>query len=123
MYICIAYIRVIDGIIKNSCTMKTLMNQIKNGTLLTCLIFLSSCTGDASINSEILSNSSSNQSPAIYMKVHDGEKGNITIYYIYTSKSGDGHSVSLNKGAVHSKSILNALPISFGGAEATLVSN
>jgi hypothetical protein len=120
MYICIAYIRVIDGIIKNSCTMKTLMNQIKNGTLLTCLIFLSSCTGDARINSEILSNSAS---PAVYVKMHQGEGENLTLYYSYSSKSKDEHLASLRKDAVRSNYILNVLPISFGGAEAALVSN
>jgi hypothetical protein len=81
--------------------MKTLMNQLKFATLLTGLIFLSSCTGDATTDSEI---------------------GNITSLN-NGSLSKNNQMAVLIKLSVHPNRIVTAFPISFGTSDATLIAN
>ena len=86
--------------------MKTSMNQLKFGTLLTGFILISSCTGNATINSEKAIASTLNASTALYIG-------------LTSNKS----SASLNKPAVRPNQFVTTFPISFGISETTLVSN
>lgn len=122
MYICIAYIKVIDGIIKSYCTMKTLMNQIKYGTLLTGIIFLSYIS-DLTIDSEMVNKAILNSAPAIGVNEQKSGNENLSLYFSYRSASKDESSASITKRYGHPNHMITALPISFGTSGASLVSN
>ena len=101
--------------------MKTLMNQLKFGTLLTAFLFLSSCTGDASI--DCVKNPTSNSFYSSSMKSQTGECEKLSLSLRYSTTSNNDPATVLLKHSVKPDHFLTVLPISFGPEEATLVTN
>lgn len=94
--------------------MKTLMKQLKIGALLTGFIFLSSCTGDATKVS-FIGDGTSIESPFIT------SERSFTKNYNLLSKNFQ--MAGLTKYPAHPNQIITILPISFGTADAILISN
>lgn len=103
--------------------MKTLMNQLKFATLLTGFIFLSSCTGDATTDSELGNITSLKESPANVVKGNDDNIQNHSYDFSNGSLSKNNQMAVLIKLQVHPNHIITAFPISFGTSDATLISN
>jgi hypothetical protein len=99
--------------------MKTLMTKIKFGALLTGLIFMSSCTNDATFVT-----AAGQVTAAKALSFIASDDGN-------AEKSNFGNNSFLNinpvseltKHGVRPGKIMNALPISFGPVDVTLVLN
>jgi hypothetical protein len=103
--------------------MKTLVNKLKIGVLVTGFVFLSSCTGNAISCSENGNNSEWNASPSIDADILKGNEKKVSLYFSYNSASNNGEITSLSKRSVHPNHFVTALPISFGPADAILITN
>jgi hypothetical protein len=123
MYICITYINVIDGTYNYCCIMKTLVNRLKFGALLTGLLFLSSCTGDATIVSLGGKTADSKEIPVITVKESSSKVKKMSSDLSYSSQSENVQVAVLAKHPVHPNQIKTAMPISFGPSEVILISN
>ena len=94
--------------------MKTLMKQLIIGTALTGFIFLSSYMGDATIVFFIGGNSTI-ESSSITL---DGSSDKN-----YSASSKNDQMAGFTKYPAHPNQIITVLPISFGTADAILISN
>lgn len=102
--------------------MKTFINNLRFGALLTGFLFLSSCTGEETGQSKVMDYTIDNAIISVAEKTSEFEGKNIPVYNgnIRTLKCEPVEV--LKKDRVHSDPIGAAWPISFGTVEAVLVS-
>jgi|WetSurSiteA1Bulk_404760.scaffolds.fasta_scaffold151059_1 hypothetical protein len=98
--------------------MKTLMDKIKFGALLTGLIFMSSCSGNATFTPAADQSSGSKELSYINSEGGQVEKSNFDKSSLKINQVAE-----LTKRGVQAGKIINALPISFGPVDVTLVLN
>ena len=99
--------------------MKKLMTKIKFGALLTGLIFILSCSGDAAFVPATGQVTAVNELSSVASEGGLVEKSN----FDYSSALNNSQVAGLAKNGIRPNRIVTTVPISFGTADVTLVLN